>query len=666
MAHLSTGDVIAGYRIDGVAGRGGMGVVYRATQLALDRPAALKLIAADLSDDPVFRERFKRESHTAASIDHPNVIPVYEAGEADGQLFIAMRYVKGTDLREVIRREGRLPPARAIRILDRVASALDAAHRRGLVHRDVKPANVLIVEEGEEHVYLTDFGLTKHTASLGGMTATGQFVGTVDYAAPEQIKGERAEAATDVYALGCVLFQMLSGRVPFERDSQIAKLYAHLNDPPPSVAGEIGNLGRPLDGVIERALAKEPSERFPSCGDLAGAATAALSGAVSPEVELTRAAGKTARAGEPAPAEPTRPAAREQVTAAAPTRPARREPAAVTVPSPRRPLEDRRGRRPLLLGLAALLTAGVAVAALAAAGAFDTGGGDGGGRSQPTVAATIPVGAGPDGIAVGGDTAWVTLAEDASVTPIDVRNNKPRKTVPVGANPDSVAVAGDVVWVTLTNEGELRRIEGADGEPSSGASIPVGAEPEGLSLGERLIWVANSGEGTVARVDRDSAEEAGAPVDVGSRPVGVFAGEQSVWVTNNDDGTVSRIDADTSKLQGDPIRVGAKPRGVVEGGGSVWVANSGDDTVTRLDASTGKVLGDPIRVGDGPRELAFGEGTVWVTNSAGGTVSRIDPDSGRVLGQPIRVGRQPIGVAVGAGAVWVANLGESTVTKIEP
>src|SRR5918992_3274624 len=233
MAELATGAVIAGYRIEGVAGKGGMGIVYRATQLALDRPVALKLIAADLADDPMFRERFKRESHTAASIDHPNVIPVYEAGEADGRLFIAMRYVEGTALRELIRSEGSIEPHRAVRILEQVAAALDAAHRRGLVHRDVKPANALITEDGDEHVYLTDFGLTKHAASVGGMTATGQFVGTVDYSAPEQIKGEPSDARTDVYALGCLLYQTLSGRVPYERDSEIAKIYAHLNDPPP-------------------------------------------------------------------------------------------------------------------------------------------------------------------------------------------------------------------------------------------------------------------------------------------------------------------------------------------------------------------------------------------------------------------------------------------------
>ena len=669
MAELSTGDVIAGYRIEGVAGRGGMGVVYRATQLGLDRPVALKLIAAELADDVTFRERFKRESRTAASIDHPNVIPVYEAGEADGQLFIAMRYVEGTDLRELIRREGRVSPERTVRIVEQVAAALDAAHRRGLVHRDVKPANALITEDGEEHVYLTDFGLTKHAASVGGMTATGQFVGTPDYSAPEQIKGERADARTDVYALGCLLFQTLAGRVPYDRDSEVAKMYAHLNDPPPSLAGAIGDPAGPLDEVISRALSKDPAERHPSCGDMARAARAALAGAVAPEAERTVAAGAAAPAAGDAPATETQPARTEPVGAPA-TRPARDESEGTEPPLPKRP--SGRGRRPLVVAIAGLAAAGVAafaaVSLLGSGGSEDDGKRSGGQPSQaePTVAASIKVGAGPDGIAVDGGTVWVALAENTSVTPIDARTNKAGKTVPIGVSPDSVAVAGEVVWVTLTGDDKLRRIEQADKAPVAGASVEVGAAPEGVSLGKQLVWVANSGEDSVARVDRASAARVGGPIGVGSKPTGIFVGEGTVWVTNNGDGTVSRIDSASSEVQGAPIRVGSKPRGVVEGGGSVWVANSGDDTVSRLDPRSGKVVGEPIRVGAEPREVAFGQGAVWVTNSADNTVSRINPESGRVLGSPIPVGSQPIGVAAGAGAVWVANLGDNTVTRIDP
>ena len=209
-----------------------MGIVYRATQVALGRPVALKLIAANFAGDRSFRERFKREWETAASIDHPNVIPVYEAGEAEEHLFIAMRYVEGLDLANLLAREPLLDPERAVRIIAQVASALDAAHARGLVHRDVKPANVLI--GAEEHVYLTDFGLTKH-ASQDALTKTGLFVGSVDYAAPEQIRGEPMDARTDVYSLGCVLYQTLTKRLPYDKDADVAKMYAHISAPPPVV-----------------------------------------------------------------------------------------------------------------------------------------------------------------------------------------------------------------------------------------------------------------------------------------------------------------------------------------------------------------------------------------------------------------------------------------------
>jgi uncharacterized RDD family membrane protein YckC len=297
---LAPGRVVAGYRIEGVAGRGGMGVVYRATQLALDRTVALKLIAPEIAGDEGFRERFKRESRIAASIEHPNVIPVHEAGEADGLLFISMRFVDGTDLRELIRGAGALAPARVAAIVGQVAQALDAAHERGLVHRDVKPGNVLIADRGgSEHVYLTDFGLTKRSASDSALTGTGQWVGTLDYVAPEQIEGRRVDGRTDVYALGCVLFEALTGGVPFERDTEVSKLWAHISEPPPSPSARRPGVAPAFDAVVARAMAKDPDGRFASAGDLAAAARAAASG--QPALPDTGSTATTA-AGAPRPA----------------------------------------------------------------------------------------------------------------------------------------------------------------------------------------------------------------------------------------------------------------------------------------------------------------------------------------------------------------------------
>lgn len=249
-----------------------MGVVYRATDTSLDRTVALKLITPALADDEDFRRRFIAESKVAASLDHPNVIPIYRAGDWEETLFIAMRFVAGDDLRTLIRREGRLEPARAARITAQIASALDAAHESGLVHRDVKPANVLLTPS--DHVYLTDFGLTKRLAAEVTDTQTGRLLGTVDYVAPELIRGERASPATDVYALGCLLFHALTGQVPFRVETTEAKLWAHMSEEPPAASRAAPGVPAALDVVVARAMSKRPEDRFATAGEL-GAATLA-------------------------------------------------------------------------------------------------------------------------------------------------------------------------------------------------------------------------------------------------------------------------------------------------------------------------------------------------------------------------------------------------------
>jgi serine/threonine protein kinase len=277
-AELEVGSEFAGFRIEEVAARGGMGVVYLATQLRLTRKVALKLVTPALARDAAFRERFRREWMIAASIDHPNVIPVYEAGEEDGVLYIAMRWVGGTNLRDLIDR-GPLEPAHAARLISQVAGALDAAHERDLIHRDVKPANILIT--GQDHVYLSDFGLTKHASSISGLTKTGQWVGTVDYTAPEQIEGAACGPQTDVYSLGCVLFEALSGRPPYKRENELAALWAHMYTAPPSLLEVSPDLPPQFEGVVQRAMAKDPADRYPSAGELGRAAVAAAGEAVS-------------------------------------------------------------------------------------------------------------------------------------------------------------------------------------------------------------------------------------------------------------------------------------------------------------------------------------------------------------------------------------------------
>jgi tRNA A-37 threonylcarbamoyl transferase component Bud32/CheY-like chemotaxis protein len=271
------GKVIAGYRIEERIGRGGMGVVYRAEHLNLRRRAAIKIIAPDLSESEGFRERFTREARIAAALQHPNIVTVYDAGEVDGLLYLAMQYIEGFDLAAMLRKEGRLRPYRAVDVCRQVAAALDAAHALGLIHRDVKPANVLI--EGRT-AFLTDFGLTKRLdGTHTELTRAGDVVGTIHYVAPEQIEGNPVTARSDVYSLGCLLYHCLTGKVPFERDTDVAVIYAHLSEEPPKLTAVRPELASGLDAVIAKALDKSPDRRFKSCADLINAARAVVDAA---------------------------------------------------------------------------------------------------------------------------------------------------------------------------------------------------------------------------------------------------------------------------------------------------------------------------------------------------------------------------------------------------
>jgi serine/threonine protein kinase len=274
---LGPGSTFGIYRIESQLGRGGMSFVYLAEDPRLARRVAIKVLSDELAEDESFRNRFIRESQLAAGLDHPNIVPVYEAGEIEGKLFIAMRYVRGTDLRTLITKEGSLAAERIVRLLRPIASALDAAHRAGLVHRDVKPANILLaLDQEEEHPYLSDFGLTKHTSSKSGLTQTGTFMGTVDYVAPEQIQGGEVDGRTDEYSLACVLYQCLTGEVPFDKGTDVATLFGHLQDPPPRVSARRADLPVALDEVVARGMAKDQADRHPTCTAMIDASARAI------------------------------------------------------------------------------------------------------------------------------------------------------------------------------------------------------------------------------------------------------------------------------------------------------------------------------------------------------------------------------------------------------
>ena len=387
-AELSAGDDFAGYRIERRLGRGGMGILYLAVEPGLDRRVALKLIAPEAAAEEVFAKRFAEESRIAASIEHPNVVPIYAAGEERGVPYIAMRFVAGSDLGRRIDRDGKLDPAHAVALIAQVGNGLDAIHAAGLVHRDVKPANVLLSgEEGSEHAYITDFGVARNVATQSGLTQTGRFVGTLDYVAPEQIAGGQVDARVDVYALGCLLFKLLTGRVPFPREGEAARLYAHLNDPPPAPSLYQPAVPMALDDVVIRAMSKAPEDRYPSAGDLGRAAVAALRGAPVEIPERTVATGAAAtvepRGIPPTPPEPT---VASTPAASKPTAPTRRgDPEASPTELGGRP-EAEPGRRRLMLagGVAALVGAVIVTVVLASGGGGGggTAAGDSAGRSS--------------------------------------------------------------------------------------------------------------------------------------------------------------------------------------------------------------------------------------------------------------------------------------------
>jgi serine/threonine protein kinase len=257
---LAAGSNFAGYEVESVVGAGGIGILYRARQLRLDRPVALKLVEPDVASDPVVRERLRREARTVAALDHPNVVPLYEAGEEDGTVYVVTRWVEGTELGTLILSEGPLDPERAASIAAQIAAALEQAHEKGLVHRDVKPSNVILTHE--DHVYLTDFGLAKRAGTAPGLTAADQMLATVDYVAPELIEGSEPDARSDVYSLGCVLFEMLTGEAPFaDQAGGMAKMWAQVNADPPSLRERRRDVPPALEDVMRRAMAKAPETR---------------------------------------------------------------------------------------------------------------------------------------------------------------------------------------------------------------------------------------------------------------------------------------------------------------------------------------------------------------------------------------------------------------------
>jgi len=599
VADPAIGSTLAGYRLDALIARGGMGVVYRATHLALDRPVALKVIARQLAGDEGFRERFLSESRLAARLDHPAVVPVYDAREEDGELIVAMRLIEGGDLKKRIESGGPLAPAEAVGLLGQVAEALDAAHAAGIVHRDVKPHNIML--EGER-AYLTDFGLAKALGDSGVLSGA-SIVGTVEYMSPEQWRGEQVGPAADIYALGCVLYESLTGVVPYARQADDAE----------------PQLPQGLDAVIERAVAKDPADRYATAGELIDAARECQGATLAATLVLSEAL--------------------EQPTVSLDGASA--------------------GRRRLGPRTKQWLGAAVAVLAGAVALGFLLLG-DGG----PSVSAPIEVARPPLRLAIGDGSVWATSATDGTLSRIDPETMQVvGKALRLDRGVSGVTFAAGSLWVSSPRRGEVLRVDPARDRVT--ATIDVGGRPGAIVAGGNRVWVADDG-GTGVTAIAPAGErvlERGLPPHVA--PLRLAVGAGAVWVSSATTGAVRRIDLG-SATAGAPIPAGRGPAGVTVGGGLVWVANSRVDRVTRVDPATHALFGLPISVGERPGGIDAGTESVWVANSAEGTVSRIGIESGETEGGPISVGPNPGAIAIGFNAVWVANNGNGTITRIQP
>ena len=588
-----------------------MGTVYLAEETRTGRRVALKLLAPELARDERYRRRFLRETELAASLAHPHVVPTIASGEDNGTLYLAMAYVEGADLREVLRRDGRLDAARAVGLVEQVAGALDAAHAAGLVHRDVKPGNILVTSDADgDHAFVCDFGLARHISAVSSLTAERGFVGTIDYVPPEQIEGDTIDGRADLYSLGCVLYECLAGARPFDRESELSVVFAHLNEPPPRLSDLRPELPEAFDAVFASALAKSPGDRYSTCRELAAAARAALRGKTFVRRKVRR-------------------------------------------------------RRLVLAAAAVLVAAGAVVAGIVVAG--ESHGRNGGAEAASGSSISLSPGAlnlidarslrlvgrvrsqafgnGAVSIAFSKSAAWVTTPNQTLVR-VSLPTRRVTRIDRLPWVPGSVAAGGESVWVVQDAGQEVLRFDARTGRAAGRLEIrdPSGANADGVVYANGSLWVSR-GNGVV-RVD----PRTGRVVRrfAASARYLVFA-DKAIWAGDPGSGRIWKIDPGTSRIQRQKLHGWLSDLAV--GGGSVWAPIVPDGVVFKLSEDDLSIQAS-LPAGADPEHVSFGRGHLWVANTASNAVSLLDDVSGarRRLSSQAR----PTTAAYHGGLVWTA------------
>jgi hypothetical protein len=716
-----TPEQVGPYRIVSQIGRGGMAVVYLAKQPVLARSVALKELAPFLAGDPALAQRFIREARVAGSLNHPNVVTVFDFLEQDGVPYIAMEYLERGSLRPFV---GRMSLAQVAGVLEGLLAALSHAEAMKIVHRDVKPENLLVTVDGG--IKIADFGIAKalqQVATEEMLTPAGATVGTPAYMAPEQAMAQEIGPWTDLYQTGVVAYELLAGQVPFQSEgAPLAVLMQHISDPvPPLPAGT----NPELEAWVMRMLAKDSADRprnartawnaleeivlgvegplwrrdarlgeheptvehpppltparFSSWQDYVPAPTPRPAATPPPQAPPAPAASRPGHV-DPVPAPREAEAAPEPVTgffddpptsAGAPpaVTPPPLDPGPTVAPRSRPAAPDRPPRRAGVLGLGALGLVAAAIVVLLVV----RGGGDDGGDPTPaptasatatTTAAAPPagpfaVGKTPDGIAIGAGAVWVVGSGDGTLTRIDPTSGE-TTSVDVGKNPDSVVLAFDSVWVSVTGANQVVRLSATD-RPQVQKTFDVGSKPEGLAVSPQAIWVANSGDGTLSQIV-EATGDVRSVKDVGGTPVDVAVGAGAVWVADASGSSVARVDGGRRRLVATVRGIGPNPRAVTIVGRDVWVATADDGRVWRVDSDTNETTGS-VRVGGQPRDIATDGEDLFVTDREADHVFAIDPQELRITNRET-VEDGPLSVAVDANDLWVTRIDADQVTRI--